>query len=42
MVGSLRIDIPCTHATGFGAAAATFSLPITIAIAPSDDGHVSR
>jgi hypothetical protein len=42
IVGSLRIAMPWIHATGPGAASATFSSPITIAIAPSDDGHTSR
>src|SRR3954447_6822715 len=42
IVGSLRIAMPCTHATEPSDASATCSLPITIAIAPSDDGHVSR
>ena len=42
IVGSLRIAMPWTHATGPGAASATFSLPSTIAIAPSELGHTSR
>src|SRR6478609_9794596 len=42
IVGSLRIAMPCTHATGPGAASATLSLPSTIAIAPSELGHTSR
>src|SRR6478672_2603953 len=42
IVGSLRMAMPWIHATGPSDASATFSLPITIAIAPSDDGHTSR
>src|SRR4051812_33972946 len=42
IVGSERMAMPCTHATGPGAASATFSDPITMAIAPSLDGQVSR
>src|SRR5215510_12619392 len=42
IVGSLRIAMPWIHAGGFGAASATFSLPSTSAIAPSEDGHTSR
>src|SRR5436190_4061647 len=42
IVGSLRIAMPWIHATAPSDASATLSLPITIAIAPSDDGHTSR
>ena len=42
IVGSLRIAVPWIHATGPGAASATCSLPITIAIAPSELGQTSR
>jgi hypothetical protein len=41
MVGSLRISVACTQATGFAARSASFSLANTIAHAPSEDGHVS-
>src|SRR6476620_6350914 len=44
MVGSLRIAVPCTHATGSptdAAASPTVSLPSTRAHAPSLDGQVS-
>src|SRR5690606_34264416 len=42
IIGSDRIDVPCTHAGGFGAFLAASSEARTMAHAPSDDGHVSR
>ena len=41
IVGSLRIAVPWIQATGPGAAAAADSLPMTIAIAPSELGQTS-
>src|SRR5690606_41755663 len=42
IIGSDRIDVPCTHSGGFGAFLAAPSEARTMAHAPSDDGHVSR
>src|ERR1700759_3716305 len=41
MVGSLRIAVARTQATGPGAAEAASESPMTTAHAPSEDGHVS-
>jgi hypothetical protein len=42
IVGSLRIAVPSTHAGGLAPRSPPASSAITIAHAPSDDGHVSR
>jgi len=41
MVGSVRIEVALIQATGRPEASAAAWSPITIAQAPSDDGHVS-